>query len=466
MVLEERPALTLARSLLRPVLGATALVAALLAVALPADPVQAQGRPMNFIRDDETERLVRSYLDPILVVGGLQPSAVELYVINDPTINAFVADGQKMFINTGLIMELKTPAQLKGVLAHETGHMAGGHLVRTQVAVRAAMVPMLLAVATGIGAMVAGAGDAGAVLVLSGQQIFEREFFAFTRTQEYAADQAAVRYLTATKQPAEGVLEVFRKLEGQEILSAQRADPYAQSHPASGERVAQLRGLVEASPYHDKDSPEAQLAYDMVQAKLRAYIQRPEVTMRQYPLTNTSKPARYARAMAYFRQPDMNLALAEINSLMAEEPNNPFFLEMFGQINVEMGKVEEGIAPYRRAVEILPDAPLIRVALAAAMLGTENPKYAAPARTELERALNQESDNAYGWYVLANAYNRLGLAGKAQLATAERYFAVGAFPMAMQFSVRAQQRLQRGSRDWQRANDIMAASQTQLPRRN
>lgn len=421
---------------------------------------------MNFIRDDETERLVRSYLNPILTVAGLQPSAVELYIINDPAINAFVADGQKMFINTGLIMELKTPAQLKGVLAHETGHMAGGHLVRTQVAVRAAMVPMLLSVAAGIGAMVAGAGDAGAVIMMSGQQMFEREFFAFTRTQESAADQAAVRYLTATKQSSDGILEVFRRFEGQEIMSAQRIDPFAQSHPASGERVAQLRALVEGSPFHDKDSAEAQYGYDMVQAKLRGYIQRPEVTLRQYPTTNTTKPARYARAMAYFRQPDMKMALTEINGLLAEEPNNPFFLEMFGQINVEMGKVEEGIAPYRRAVEILPDAPLIRVALAAALLGTEKPQYTEQARTELETALNQESDNAYGWYVLADAYNRLGMTGKAQLATAERYFAVGAYPMAMQFSVRAQQQLQRGSRDWQRANDIMAVSQTQLPRRN
>ena len=275
-----------------------------------------------------------------------------------------------------------------------------------------------------------------------------------------------MKYLTATGQSSDGILEVFRRFEGQEIMSAQRIDPFAQSHPASSERVAQLRALVESSPFHDKDSAEAQYGYDMVQAKLRGYIQRPEVTLRQYPTTNTTKPGRYARAMAYFRQPDMKMALSEINSLLAEEPNNPFFLEMFGQINVEMGKVEEGITPYKRAVEILPDAPLIRVALAAALLGTEKPQYTEQARFELETALNQESDNAYGWYVLADAYNRLGMTGKAQLATAERYFAVGAYPMAMQFSVRAQQQLQRGSRDWQRANDIMAVSQTQLPKRN
>jgi predicted Zn-dependent protease len=203
----------------------------------------------------------------------------------------------------------------------------------------------------------------------------------------------------------------------------------------------------------------------MVQAKLRGYVQRPEVTLRQYPATNTGKPARYARAMAYFRQPDMQKAMAEMDSLLAEEPENPYFLEMLGQIKVEMGKVAEGIEPYQQAVHIRPDAPLIRVALGAALLGTENPIHTQLARQELEKALNQENDNAFGWYELAEAYNRMGLMGKAQLATAERYFATGTYPMAMQFATRAQQQLDRGSRDWQRANDIMAVSQSQLPNR-
>ena len=172
------------------------------------------------------------------------------------------------------------------------------------------------------------------------------------------------------------MLQVFKRFQDQEILSSRRADPFAQSHPASSDRIASLQDLVDASPYRDiKDSPETVYAFDMMRAKLRGYIQQPEVSLRQYPVSNTSKPARYARAMAYFRTPDMAKALGEIESLLAEEPDNPYFLEMYGQIKVEMGKVEEGITPYRRAVEILPDAPLIRVALGAALLGSENPKY-------------------------------------------------------------------------------------------
>jgi predicted Zn-dependent protease len=455
-----------ASPLWRPVFGAVLAAAGLFAVGfVPAAEAQGE-RSISFIRDTEAEELLRSYVDPVLVVAGLQPKAVHVYLINDPTINAFVAEGQNMFIHTGLLMELKTPNQVRGVLAHETGHLAGGHLVRTRVAIRAAMVPMLLSVAAGIGAMIAGAGDAGAAIMMSGQQLMEREFYAFTRTQESAADQAAVKYLTATKQSSNGILEVFKRFEGEEIMVANKRDPFAYGHPASGERIAQLASLVDASPYRDnKDSSDEQYAYDMVQAKLRGYIQRPEVTLRQYPPANTSKPARYARAMAYFRQPDMQKALAEINSLLAEEPENPYFLEMFGQINVEMGKVQDGIAPYQQAVHLRPDAALIRVALGAALLATETPQNTQLARQELELALNQENDNAFAWYELAEAYNRMGLSGKARLATAERYYAVGAYPMAMQFATRAQQELERGSRDWQRANDIMAISQSQIPNR-
>lgn len=453
----------LARSLLRPLCGAFLAAAAIVAFTLAsAPPAEAQQGSIQLLRDTETERLLRSYLDPILTVAGLHPAAVHLYLVNDPSINAFVAEGQNMFIHTGLLMSLKTPNQVTGVMAHETGHMADGHLVRAQAGIRAAMVPMLISMLAGIATMAAGAGDAGAVIMMGGQQIAERQMMAFTRTQESSADQAAVRYLTATGQSGQGMVDVFKRFESEEILSAQRRDPFAADHPAPGDRIAALQSLVDASAYRDKkDSPEAQYAFDMVQAKLRGYVQRPDVTLRQYPTTDTSRPARYARAMAYMRQPDMAAARAEIEALLAEQPENPYFLEMMGDIKVQMNKVAEGIEPYQRAVHILPDAPLIRVSLGAALLGTENPKNVPLAEQELQTALQQENDNPLAWYELAEAYNRMGLSGKAELATAERYFALDAYPMAMQFAARAQRGLAKGSTEWQRASDIMAISQSQ-----
>jgi predicted Zn-dependent protease len=367
-----------------------------------------------------------------------------------------------MFLHTGLLMALDTPNQITGVMAHETGHMAHGDLVRAAQGMKAATIPLLLSMAAGLAAIIAGAGEAGEAILLAGQQIAERTFLAYSRTVEANADQAGMRFLTATHQSGEGMLQVFKKFEGQEILSSQRADPFAQTHPAPADRIAALQELVDASPYRDvKDSPETVYAFDMVRAKLRGYIQPSDVTLRQYPLTDTSKPARYARAMAYFKAPDMQKALAEIEGLLNDEPENPYFLEMYGQIKVEMGKVEEGIVPYRKAVQILPDAPLIRVALGAALLGSENPQYAREAKEQLEAGLKQDNDDPYGWYELAEAYSRLGQTGKAELATAEQAFVLGIFPRAIQFAGRAQRYLPQGSTDWQRAVDIIAISQTQ-----
>lgn len=448
---------------LRPIFGfavAALLIGAL--VIIPSMHARAQGEGLSFIRDTETERVLRSKLDPILLAAGLVPQDVHLYLVNDQSINAFVAEGQNMFLNTGLLMTLDTPNQITGVMAHETGHMAHGDLVRAASGIRAATIPLLLSMATGLAAIIAGAGQAGTAIMMAGQQIAERTYLAYSRTVEANADQAGMRFLTATHQSGEGMLQVFKKFQDQEILSSSRIDPFAQTHPAPAARIAALQDLVDASPYRDvKDSPETIYAFDMVRAKLRGYIQPPEVTLRQYPLSDNSKPARYARAMAYFKQPDMAKALMEIQGLLKDEPENPYFLEMYGQIKVEMGKVEEGIVPYRKAVELLPDAPLIRVALGAALLGSENPLYAREAVTQLQTGLKQDSDDPYGWYEIAQAYSRTGQNGKADLATAERFFIMYDYRDAIQFATRAQRGLPAASPDWQRAVDIASISQTQ-----
>lgn len=447
---------------LRPVFGL--LVAAVLVgifVALPT--LQAHAQELGFIRDTEVERVLRSKLDPILVTAGLVPQDVHLYIINDPSINAFVAEGQNMFINTGTLMTLDTPNQITGVMAHETGHMAHGDLVRAAAGMKAATIPLLVSMAAGIAAIIAGAGEAGTAILMAGQQVAERTFLAYSRTVEANADQAGMRFLTATHQSGEGMLEVFKKFENQEILSSQHIDPFAQTHPVASDRIAALQDLVDASPYRDvKDSPETIYAFDMIRAKLRGYIQPSDVTLRQYPVSNTSKQARYARAMAYFKMPDMQKAQAEIEGLLKDEPENPYFLEMYGQVLVEMGKVEQGIVPYRRAVELLPDAPLIRVALGAALVGTENQQNAKEAVTELQKGLAQDSDDPFGWYEIAQAYSRTGQPGKADLATAEQAFVLDDFRRAIQFSMDAQRRLPPGGTDWQRAVDISTISQTQL----
>lgn len=449
---------------LRPVFGLA--VAALLIgffAFYPAMQAHAQGEGFGFISDTEAERVLRSKLDPLLLAAGLVPQDVHLYIIQDPSINAFVAEGQNMFLNTGLLMALDTPNQITGVMAHETGHMAHGDLVRASAGIKAATIPLLLSMAAGLAAIIAGAGQAGTAIMMAGQQIAERTFLAYSRTVEANADQAGIRFLTATHQSGEGMLQVFKKFQDQEILSSSKVDPYAQTHPVSGDRIAALQDQVDASPWRDvKDSPETIYAFDMMRAKLRGYIQPSEVTLRQYPASDTSKPARYARAMAYFKAPDMEKALTEMQSLLKDEPENPYFLEMYGQIKVETGKIDEGIELYRKAVEILPDAPLIRVALGTALVDSENPKYAREAVTQLQTSLKQDFDDVVGWYKLAEAYSRTGQAGKAELATAERFIMVGDYRNAILHAVVAQRSLPPATADWQRAVDIQSSSQIQL----
>lgn len=443
---------------------AAALAAALVFLAMLAPPAHAQR--MSFIRDTEIERLLREYEDPLLLAAGLSPASVKMYIVNDPTLNAFVAGGQNIFVHTGLIMELERPDQLIGVLAHETGHISGGHLARSGEAIAAASVPMLVSVGLGALAIIAGAPDAGMGIMAAGSQVATRQFYQFTRSQESSADQAAIRYLNATRQSPQGMIEVFEKFAGQEMLTQRSQDPYAYTHPMSRERIAALEQLVAEAPYRNmRGTPAQQHAYDMVRAKLHGYVERPEIALRRYPGSDTSKPARYARAVAYFRMPDIARAMSEIDSLLAEEPGNPYFLEVKGQLLVEMGRPREGIEPYRKAVQQLPDAPLLRVALAAALLATEDEKHIREALEEIKSALRLENDNSFAWFEAAQAYSRLGQPAMADLATAERFYAAGNMGQAIQFARRAQMGLDKTSTDWQRANDILTIAAAEMQNR-
>jgi predicted Zn-dependent protease len=414
---------------------------------------------IRLLRDTETERLLKSYEDPLAKADGLDPAAIKVYLVDDPTINSFVAEGQNVFIQTGMILYARTPNELIGVLAHETGHIKGGHLSRDSSAIAKASIPMLLGMIAGIAAIAAGAGEAGMAILMAGQQIAEAQFAQFSRIQEATADQIAVKSLDATHQSSQGMLDVFNRFANEEAMSAYKIPVWAVDHPVGRDRVQNLEALVEASPYRDvKDSPQATHAYLMVQAKLSGYISAVSEVLERYPPSDTSEPARYARAMAYFRKPDLPKALAEVNSLIKDEPNNPYFYEVLGQIYVDMSKPERGIPPYQRAVTLMPDASQLRVALAAAQIATENPLLAKSALTNLKVALTYENDDAFAWYESAQAYSDLNNQSMAQLSTAEQYYAEGLYPQAAVFAMRAQHGLAQGSSDWQRASDIMSVA--------
>lgn len=441
------------------------LVSATCILTLAVEPAAAQA--VQLVRDTETERLLKSYEDPILVAAGLDPAAVKMYIVQDSSINAFVAEGQNIFVHTGLIQQLRKPNEIIGVLAHETGHIAGGHLLRDTAAVHKAMIPMLVGVAAGVAAMIAGAGEAGMALMGLGMSAAQAQFMQFSRAQEATADQMGQKFLRETHQSGQGMLDVFERLADEEAMSAYKIDPMIMSHPASRERIELLQRLVDASPYKDvKDSPEAVHAFHMVQAKLAGFLDPVEMVLTHYPPSDNSEEAHYARAVAYFRQPDLQKSLDECNTLIKLEPKNPYFWELLGQIYVDMSRPESGVVAYQKSVEILPDASLLRVSLAAAQLATEKTTLAKPALDNLKIALRQESDNSFAWFEAAQAYSELGNEPMANLSTAERYYNAGAMNSAARFATLAQKSLSPGSPDWQRASDIMAVAGPEAQKRH
>ena len=438
-------------------------VAFLVSLIGPAPESWAQRSGLSLIRDAEIEHTIRVFVTPAFVAAGLEPSSIKIYLVNDPAINAFVAAGQNIFINTGLIIRTENPGQLIGVVAHETGHIAGGHLARGEEAMRTAFYESILSMVLGAAAMVAGGGGAGQAIMAGGQQVAQRSFLQFSRTQEAQADNAGVNFLTRSGQSARGLLEFLQILEGQEALTSNRQDPYVLTHPLSRERVAALRLEVEKSPFYNKPwPPEYVEMHKRIRAKLIGFMEPLGQVLRQYPETDQSRPARYARAIAYYRVPEFDKAISELDSLLKERPDDPYFLELKGQILLENGHVAESVPVYEAAVKNDPDEPLIRYALGQAQLSTEQPELTKTAIANLEQAVREDPDNPGAWYQLSVGYGRENNLGMAHLASAERAMLVGRPLDAKQQAERALTRLARGSPAALRAEDIVSIAGTRI----
>ena len=443
----------------------TAFAVALVPTAAVAPtPSQAQSLPpgLPVIRDAEIEQLLRDYTQPILRAAGLAQQNVQVTIINDRSFNAFVMDGRRIFINAGALIDAKAPNEVIGVLAHETGHMAGGHLSRLRQQLANAQAASIIAMILGLGGAIAasrGGGAAGnpAAAILGPQETIRRSLLSYQRAQEEQADRAGVKFLAATGQSAKGMSDTFRRLSDQILFAAQNADPYMQSHPMPAERVAALEILAKNSPNWDKkDSPELQLRHDMMRAKLTGFLDRGDTVARRYPPSDTSLPARYARAIATYRHADLRAAIGQIDGLIQAEPNNPYFYELKGQALLEGGKPAEAIAPLQRAIQLAPQPALIQVLLAQALNALNAPKSADQAVTLLRTALAHEPESVDGYLQLAMAYGRKGDLAQADLASALAAFMRGDHPTARQLAARAKTRFPIGSPGWVKADDIIS----------
>jgi predicted Zn-dependent protease len=447
-----------------------ALVGALAAAQIASTSADAAG----LIRDAETEALMRAYAKPIFEVAGLGSQAIEIHIVNDPTFNAFVVDGHNMFMNAGALMVAKTPNQVIGVIAHESGHIAGGHLARLRTQISRAKSAAIMLQLLGLAAMVGGAfagspglGEAGMGAAFGGQDAAIRTVLAYQQDEESSADQAAVKFLNATHQSGRGMIETFESMKAK-LIGIQGINPYLQSHPLPQQRMDQLRNLVESSPYYNNvDPPELQARHDLMKAKLFGFLDEPKAVFVRYPPTDQSLPALYARAIATYRQSGMKDAAPLLDALIAAKPDWPYFYEIKGQFLFESGNPVAAVPPLREAVRLAPDEPLIRVMLGQALLGTNDPKVVDEAISDLRTALAREDSSAMGYRQLAQAYARKAeqaqavsakqqFMAQAELASAEAYFYEGQLKLAKQQAKRARAGFIDGTPNWIKADDIMA----------
>ena len=436
------------------------------AILLSGAPASAQGGALPMIRDAEIEQLLREYTQPIFRTAGLRDANIKIVLVNNKAFNAFVVDGRRIFVNTGALAESKTPNQIIGVLAHETGHIAGGHLSRLREELANAQTAAIIGMLIGVAAIAAGGGgggasQAGVAAITGSQQVAMRSLLSYQRNQEEQADRAAIKFLAATGQSAKGMYETFKRFADQSMFTARFADPYAQSHPMATERIAALGEIARTSPNWDKqDSPDLQARHDMMRAKLSGFMEPPQTVARRYPQSDTSLAARYARAISAYRHSDLRGAVAQIDALLEVQPNNPYFHELKGQALLEGARPAEAIAPLRRAIQLASQPALIQLLLGQALVGTNDPKHADEAISILRNALAREPEAPQAYQQLAMAYGRKGDVAQADLASAQAAFTRGDIKTARELAARAKTRLPVGSPGWVRADDIVA---TKLP---
>lgn len=441
---------------------ARAALFVLLALLLAVRPATAQG--VQVLRDAETEELFADISRPLIEAAGLRPEDVEIVLVNDASINAFVAGSQRVFIHSGLITAADNANEVQGVIAHELGHVAGGHAISTGDGIGEATGISIASMLLGALAIAAGAPDAGLAIISGGSRAAIGRFLSFSRVQESAADLAGARYLSTAGISGRGSLAFFRRLQNQEYrLAIPQDDSYDRTHPLSGERIQILTELYEQDPAWDaRTDPNLEARFQRVRAKLLGFVSDPQRTLVVYPESDQSVPARYARAYAWHKSAYPERALAEVRSLLAGAPQDPYFLELEGQILLESGRPDEALPALRQAVQYSRSQPLISALLGHALIATEDETNYDEARQVLRTAVQRDNRNPFAWYQLGVVYEHEGDRARAQLATAESAYLQGNNGVALANARSAMQGIPTGSPDWLRAQDIAMIAEGQV----
>ena len=437
-----------------------AALALLLAMAMSVQPAMAQ----SILRDAETEAFLQKLSDPLIRAAKLDPKNVEIVIVNDNSINAFVAGGQTVYLNAGLIDAAGTANEVQGVIAHELGHVEGGHVVRFNEGLAPATGISIASLILAAAAIAAGAGEAGAAILSAGSRAAIGKFLAFSRAQEGTADASGARYLSEAGITGKGSVQFFKRLQNLEFrYGIKQEDSYERTHPLSGERISVLEDTYKADPaWENPLNQEWEDDFKRIKAKLKGYLAEPKITLQQYPETETSVAARYARAYAWHKSAYPEKALAEAQSLVDQAPDDPYFLELYGQIMLESNRPKESLTSLRKAAQLTNNHPLIAAILGHALIATEDAENFDEASRVLKAAVAKDNRNPFAWYQLGVVYDRQGDEPRAALATAERYLMVGAPQLALPNANLAMNGLKEYTPDWIRAQDIKLVAQEQV----
>ncbi|MFM5931842.1 MAG: M48 family metalloprotease [Novosphingobium sp.] len=437
---------------------------AFIAGVLSVQSAQAQ----SVLRDAETEDLFRDMARPLVIAAGLDPNNVDVVLVNDPSINAFVVAGQAVYLHSGLINSADSANQVQGVIAHELGHITGGHAISGEQGAKEANGISLLSLLLGVAAAAAGGGEAAMGVIMAGQQAALGKYLAFSRTQESAADAAGAQYLSKAGITGRGSVEFFKKLANQAYragYSQKELADFMSTHPLEADRIATLQDTYTKDPAWTRPSdPALEARFKRVKAKLFGYLAKPEQTLYSYPVTDNSLPARYARAYAWHKEAFLDKAMAEADALLKQAPDDPYFLELKGQILLESGKPLDALPPLRRATDITANQPLIATTFGHALVATEDPKNLAEAQRVLKAAVARDRENPYAWYQLGVVYAANGDMPRAQLASAEQQVMTLRYPEALRNAEAAESSLPKGSADWLRAQDIAMQARAAIER--
>jgi predicted Zn-dependent protease len=445
-------------------IGVAAATFLTLVATCVAPAARAQDDDIHIVTDTEIEEILKQETLPVLKTCGAEVNEVRFHLVSDKTLNAFTAGGQDIFLNTGLIEETANPNELLGVVAHECGHIAGGHAARQGEMMNEGMKPMLITMALGILAAAAGRPDAGAALMMSSGYFGTLSVLKYSREQESRADQAAATSLEAAGISGKGLVDFLDRFRYQEVFDDARRFKYFQSHPVSADRIEALRRRVEAMRhYTDVDSPPDVVAmHELMKAKLDAFMNPPWQTLEKYKASDTSFKARYARAIAWYQAKEMDKAIKALDALLVDYPNNPYIWEVKGQVYFDSGRPAEAAAAHRRSVELKPNAPLLQINLAQSLLAVEMDSSGGAAADEaiihLKKALALDHDQPLAWRLMAQAYDAKHMAGEARLAEAEYDYSIGDLSRAKAFAMRAREFLRQNTPEWLRATDIVLES--------